>query len=112
MSACGSTSIADVDAECVTDPSPATVGPVSVTCSLRTDEGEPIQGQTLNLEASMTHPGMRPELATMDEVDAGVYQADIEFTMAGDWYLLLTGETAEGEFIEETIYVTGVSGGR
>src|SRR5690606_35499165 len=52
LSACGSTSIADVDADCKTSPSPATIGPVSVTCSLKTHDGEPIQGQTLNLEAS------------------------------------------------------------
>ncbi len=83
-----------------------------MSCRLSHADGQPLKAIVLMLEANMTHPGMRPELATLREQEAGVYQGELSFTMAGDWYFLITGEDADGRRIEETVHVSGVAVGR
>ena len=56
----------------------------------------------------MSHPGMAPVLAPARERDAGVYEADLQFTMRGDWILLLEGAVPGGAGISHRIDVPGV----
>ena len=56
----------------------------------------------------MSHPGMSPVFAESSEVASGRYQAHIDFSMAGDWVLLLHIKLPDGETVERQIDVKGV----
>jgi hypothetical protein len=58
----------------------------------------------------MTHPGMRPVIAGGIEQGEGRYQVELEFTMAGSWFLLVTGETKDGAPFSRRIDVAHVRG--
>jgi len=84
-------------------PDPPRVGPATATFVLSDDSASPLTGASLHLEATMTHPGMMPVLADAVETEPGRYEAPFEFTMAGDWVVIVTmelpdGLTAEGQF--------------
>jgi hypothetical protein len=59
-------------------------------------DGQPIRGARLTIEGHMTHPGMAPVLSTVRETGAGVYEAELPLTMAGDWTLVVSGALADG----------------
>ncbi len=56
----------------------------------------------------MLHPGMTPAFAESREVVSGRYQAQIDFSMAGDWVLLLHIKLPGGQMVERQIDVKGV----
>jgi hypothetical protein len=60
----------------------------------------PVTGARLRLEAFMTHPGMAPVSAAVEEQGNGHYRSRIRFTMAGDWVVRLQGTRADGRRIE------------
>ena len=60
----------------------------------------PVTGARLQLEAFMTHPGMAPVSAAVEEQGNGHYRARVSFTMAGDWVVRLQGTRADGRRIE------------
>ena len=60
----------------------------------------PLTGARLRLEAFMTHPGMAPVSAVVEEQGNGHYRARLRFTMAGDWVVRLQGTRADGRRID------------
>ncbi len=58
--------------------------------------GRPLRGASLTLEGHMSHPGMAPVLAAVDETTAGRYEGRLRTMMAGDWTLVLSGALADG----------------
>ena len=60
------------------------------------------------LEANMSHAGMSPGFGEAKEIEAGLYQAAIAFTMAGDWVILAHVTLADGHKLERQIEVSGV----
>jgi hypothetical protein len=60
----------------------------------------PVIGARLELEAFMTHPGMAPVAAAVDEQGNGRYRARVHFTMAGDWVVRVQGRRADGGAID------------
>jgi hypothetical protein len=98
----------DVVVELTVMPDPPYVGPVTVVVSLTDDQGAPIAGATLLLEGNMTHPGMVPSLAEASEVSPGRYEAVLDLTMGGDWYILVQGELPDGRALEHTADLPGV----
>src|SRR4051794_5409845 len=78
----------EVKVELTIAPDPPRVGKAKVTLRLEDALGKPVEGATLQLEGNMSHAGMKPVFATAKETDAGRYQADMEFTMGGDWFIL------------------------
>jgi len=60
----------------------------------------PVTGARLRLEAFMTHPGMAPLSAAVEEQGHGRYRARVRFTMAGDWVVRLQGTRADGRRID------------
>ena len=81
-------------------PTPA-VGRESVAeIQLNEAMARPVTGARLRLEAFMTHPGMAPVTAIVDEQGGGRYRARVTFTMAGDWVVRLQGTRADGRAID------------
>jgi hypothetical protein len=55
----------------------------------------------------MAHAGMKPVFADATE-EVGLYRANLEFTMAGDWFILIDGKLADGRSFRKKIDVKGV----
>ena len=65
-------------------------------------------GARVNLEGDMAHPGMRPEFAETREIAPGRYQGRLDFTMAGDWVILVHITLPGGKIVERQLDVKGV----
>lgn len=109
-SGCGSGggSDAGVTADLRLDPSPPVVGDSNVLLKLTDANGKPLAGAKITLEGNMNHAGMKPSSADLVETSPGTYAGTLDFTMAGDWFVLVTGQTADGKRIEQKIDVKGV----
>lgn len=91
------------------EPSPPVSGaPITARLTLRDAEQKPITGAQLRLEGLMSHPGMAPVTAAVTERGNGDYDAPIQFTMAGDWILLVTGQLPGGIAFTKQIEINGV----
>ena len=81
------------------------------TVSLRLTDflaSKPVSGARVTLEGNMTHPGMTPVFAEAKEAEPGRYHATLEFTMAGDWVVLVHAALPDGRKIERQFDVKGV----
>ena len=59
----------------------------------------PASGAKLRLEAHMSHPGMTPVVADAVDRGRGAYEAQLQFTMVGDWVIVASGTLADGRRI-------------
>jgi hypothetical protein len=89
-------------------PDPPSVGPCRVTLRVSDTRGRPLAGARVHLHADMAHPGMRPVLADAAESAPGRYEAQLGFTMAGPWFVLVEGETSRGRRFSRRIDVPQV----
>lgn len=96
----------DIEREIV--PWPAQVGPATVTLKLFDAGRKAVTGARVNLEGDMAHPGMRPEFAETREIVPGRYQGRLDFTMAGDWVILVHITLPGGKIVERQLDVKGV----
>jgi hypothetical protein len=69
---------------------------------------QPLSRAALKVHAFMTHPGMAPVEAVVDEQGDGRYRARVRFTMAGDWVVRVQGATADGRPVDLQNEVRGV----
>lgn len=104
----GGQDLPDVGVELVVEPSPPRIGPATLTVTLTGAGGEPLTGAQVELEGNMSHAGMVPVFADAAEVAPGQYRADLEFTMGGDWFILVRAELADGRSLERQIDLPGV----
>lgn len=72
------------------------VGVAPVTVTVTDADGEPVTGATVALRADMTHAGMAPVLASAEETGDGVYVAQVDWNMGGDWVLTITATAPDG----------------
>lgn len=91
-------------------PDPPRVGPTRVTVALADSAGRPIANARVDLEATMTHPGMRPERSPAEEIEPGRYRADLDLSMGGDWVLLMEADLPDGRRITRQRDLSGVGG--
>ena len=89
-------------------PAPPQIGPATVTLTLKDADGQPIPGAQIELEGDMNHAGMAPVLAQAQEIAPGRYEASLEFTMGGDWFILVRATLPDGRSLERKIDVPGV----
>jgi len=80
-----------------------------ITLVVADAEGQAINGARVNLEGDMTHAGMGPVIAEAKEMGAGRYQAPFEFSMDGDWVVLVHITLPSGQTVERQFEVRGVS---
>ncbi|MBK7641518.1 MAG: FixH family protein [Planctomycetes bacterium] len=89
-------------------PSPAHVGPALAELTL-SEDGRPLEQASLTVQGNMNHAGMVPSQARVTELGAGHYKAEFEFTMGGDWILIVDGKLADGRSFERTLPMPGVA---
>ena len=89
-------------------PQPPVVGPATVTLKVADEAGRAVTGAKIKVEGNMSHAGMAPVFAEAGEVAPGRYQAHLEFTMSGDWVLLLDLTLSDGRRLQRQVEVKGV----
>lgn len=102
-----------VSVEVVASPQPLTTGPARLAISVRDARGRPLEPVAVEVFASMSHPGMAPVLASARRAEPGEWRADLELTMAGDWFAevevrLADGGPGGGGSVVRTIELPGV----
>jgi len=91
------------------DPAPPVAGRATTArIAVRFADGQPVPATNVRVEAHMTHPGMAPVLPDVVRVGDGDYEARIEFPMAGDWLIAVTGDLPDGERFTLQSPVAGV----
>lgn len=98
----------DVAVDWELEPNPPQVGMAKMNITLRDSTHQLIEGADIKLEGNMSHPGMEPVLATANEVEPGQYSAEIEFTMGGDWFILIDATLPDDRVVERQINIPGV----
>ena len=89
-------------------PAAPVVGPGTLTVTLRDPAGSAVSGARVRLEGHMSHPNMAPIIADASERTTGIYVAPFNFSMPGDWVLLVSAALPDGERVEERIDVAHV----
>ena len=89
-------------------PAPPSVGRAILKLQVLDGNRRPVRGARIRVEGHMSHAGMAPVLAPARERDMGVYEAELQFTMRGDWVLLVEGTLPDGAAINHRIDVAGV----
>ncbi len=99
----------DVLVEHELSPQPPRVGPAVFRIRM-TDaaSSQPLSGARVRLEGNMTHAGMAPVFAEALEAEPGRYRATLEFTMGGDWVVILHAALPDGRRFERRFDVKGV----
>jgi hypothetical protein len=98
----------DIRLNLILNPSPPVVGETLVTLALASASGEPITNAEVRLEGNMNHAGMKPSFAVLREIEPGRYTGTLDFTMGGDWFVLVTVKMQDGQSVERKIDVPGV----
>ena len=100
--------ISDIGLDLSISPDPPTTGPAAVVIQLTDEAGQPLAGATVELEGNMSHAGMTPVFSQAKEVEPGQYEAPLEFTMGGDWFILVKATLPDGRQLERQVDVPGV----
>ena len=92
-----------------TRPSPPRVGTGEVVVKLADAAGQPVQGAEVSIEGTMAHAGMASSHAVMAPAEQpGHYPGRIDWTMGGDWILIIRVKPPGGPPFERRIDVPGV----
>jgi YtkA-like len=93
-------------------PDPPATGAATFSLTLTdTAAGRPVAGAAVRLEGNMSHPGMKPVFGAAREVAPGRYEAPLDLTMAGDWYVLVEARLPDGRTVQRQVDVRGVRAG-
>ncbi|GAB4513165.1 MAG: hypothetical protein Kow0047_24720 [Anaerolineae bacterium] len=107
LASCTTPAASPIDAAFRLSPARPVVGPLHVEVTL-SERGTPVLGADVELEATMSHAGMVPIFARMQELGDGRYAAEIDLTMAGDWILITRARLPDGRQVEHHFDVRGV----
>ena len=102
-------STSDLTIEHEIAPQPPRVGRVTITFKLTAASGIPITGAHIKLEGNMSHAGMSPVFAEAKETEPGRYQANLELSMAGDWFVVYTATLPDNSTIGRQFEIMGVA---
>lgn len=89
-------------------PRPPRVGTATITLSVADGAGRAVSGADVRLEGNMSHAGMSPVFGEATESEPGRYRAALDFTMAGDWVVLVHVTLPDGSKVERQFDVKGV----
>ena len=80
--------------------------------SLRDANGNPISDADIDIRGDMNHAGMEPVEADASTDVSGDYRIPFEWTMGGDWFVVVTATLPDGTVVEEQFnYTVGMSDG-
>lgn len=110
VSGCRRPAPAQSDAQVAIEFTPASpvIGTNNLRITITDTQGQPVRLGRLEVEGNMNHAGMTPVFTHLQESEPGRYAGAIEFTMGGDWFLLLSGKSSNGEPFNKQIDVRGV----
>jgi len=77
-----------------------------VRLKVRDAKGAPVLDATVNMISVMTMPGMAPGKATAKHIKDGVYEATVNFAMAGTWEIAVTVQRPGQKPVQEKFTVT------
>lgn len=97
----------DVDVELAFEPAPH-VGHTLCTIHLTDPTGTPVTGAEVEIEGNMNHAGMVPVFGVGHEAAPGAYEAPLEFTMGGDWFVIVRAELSDGRELEQVLDLPAV----
>ncbi len=89
-------------------PQPARVGLTTIALGLTDPSSRPVTAAHITLEGDMSHPGMAPVFGEASEVAPGRYQGKLNFSMGGDWAVLVHITMPNGQKLERQFDVRGV----
>jgi hypothetical protein len=89
-------------------PSPPATGAATLTATLRDAGGAPLRGAAVSFECTMSHAGMAPVQASARETAPGRYEAPLEFTMAGEWIVIVRATLPDSRALEREIKIGNV----
>src|SRR5215207_3874872 len=92
-------------------PRPPRVGLARIALRVSDAAGRPLSGARVSVEGNMSHAGMRPVFGEARESGPGRYESALEFTMGGDWVILVRLTLPDGREIERQFDVKGVQSG-
>jgi len=104
--------VKDISVQETISPQPVQVGKATIAIQLADASAMPVTHARIDVEGDMSHPGMSPIFATATETSPGVYTAQLEFNMGGDWVVLSHIVLADGRKLERRIDVSGVESSR
>jgi len=91
-------------------PTPPVVGTeTTLEVTLRDRSRQPMRGARIQVEAHMSHPGMAPIVAPAAERGDGIYEAQLQLTMRGEWILMVTGTLPDGRRLSHRIEIPDVA---
>lgn len=99
---------ADVQVSLTLDPSPPVVGEARVVAAFADAQGHPLEVRDVKLEGNMNHAGMQPTFASLKAAGPSKHEGTLQFTMGGDWFILVTAHLPDGRAFERRIDVRGV----
>lgn len=100
--------IPEIGIDLTVSPDPPEVGFATLAIVLTDADNQPISGAKIELEGNMSHAGMTPVFSEAVEAEPGRYEAPLEFTMGGDWFILVKITLPDGRTLERQIDVPGV----
>ena len=85
---------------------PPAVGNDTLNIRLFDENDNPINDATIAVKADMTHAGMVPILGNATKGDKGLYKVPFEWSMGGDWVIIVQATLPDGTVAEETFPLT------
>jgi len=83
------------------DHDPHIMRPLVWNVTLLDADGRPVEDATVTIRGDMSHAGMAPVEATAAHAGDGIYTADFEWTMTGDWIVTVTATLAGGNVVSQ-----------
>ncbi len=92
-------------------PNPPAVGDASLVISIEDQDGQPISDADIAIRGDMNHAGMEPVLREASGGREGDYTVPFEWTMGGDWFVVVTATLPDGRVVEKQFdYVVASDG--
>ena len=89
-----------------TQPAKPKLGENLIRLKIRDAKGAPVLDATVNMTSAMTMPGMAVGKATAKHLKEGVYEATVNFAMAGTWEIGVTVQRPGQKPVQEKFTIT------